>query len=43
MGLPRRIRIKKLKSHYYARLNVHQNDQTSNKIQNKHIKCHIVK
>ena len=31
MGLPRRIRIKKLKSCYYAHLNVHQNDRTTNK------------
>ena len=28
MGLSRRMCIKQLKSRYYARLNVHQNDQT---------------
>ena len=32
MGLRRRKSIEQLKSRYYARLNVHQNDQFTNKI-----------
>ena len=31
MVLRRRMRIEQLKSFYYARLNVHQNDQNTNK------------
>ena len=31
MGLRRCIRIEQIKSHYYACLNIHQNDQTTNK------------
>ena len=31
MGLRRRMRIEQLKINYYARLNVHKNDQTTNK------------
>ena len=31
MGLRRRMHIGKLKIRYYARLNVHQNEQTTNK------------
>ena len=31
MGLPRRMYIEQLKSSYHAHLNVHKNDQTTNK------------
>ena len=37
MGLCRCIRIEELKSRYYAYLNVHQNDQTTNKHSEKNI------
>ena len=43
MGLCRHMHIEQLKSCCYDRLNVHQNDQTTNKNAEKHIKCHIVK
>ena len=43
MGMPRRMRIEQLKSCFYVRLNVQQNDQSTNKMENKHIKCRIVK
>ena len=43
MGLRRRMRFEQLKIRYYARLNVHQIDRTTNRMENKYIKCHIAK